>query len=233
MPAAQKPPTKRTPAKRRRYVAGEKHGDATHDALIEAFVGLLESGRGFHEITIADITEASQLTRSGFYFYFANKGEVLAAAAEGVRLEMMRAAEPFLAGDEVDSFYDDVRSSLKRVAEQWGKRQVLLHAMVEAAVSDAFIDEAWTDWYLSFRDPICSRILKHVQSLGGTPDDAQLSSIVTALLWTNERNLYRAHRGPQAPPRGGAGVVEALQEIWVASVERLVSASVPTKKPCS
>ncbi len=143
---------------------------------------------------------------------------------------MMQAAEPFLAGDDVESFYDDVRRALHNVAEQWGKRHVLLHAMVEAAVSDPFIDQAWTDWHLSFREPVCSRVVKHVQALGGTLDAERLSSVVTALLWTNERNLYRAHRGTQASPKGSAPVAEALEEIWVASLEHLVSTSVPTKK---
>jgi len=102
--------------------------------------------------------------------------------------------------------------------------------MIEAAVSDPFIDEVWTDWYMSFRDPVCTRVQAHVEALGGTVDEARLARIVTALLWTNERNLYRAHRVPQASKGSSAEVAETLAELWSSSLDHIVIDSLPAKK---
>lgn len=178
----------------RRGARSAEGRDETGESLVAGLAALLESGRSFHEMSVSEISKSAGVTRSAFYFYFANKAEALSAAAERYRPEMERAAAPFVMGEEADDFHASMALSLRQVAETWGRQRSILHAMIDASVTDPQIDEAWQDWMLSFREPVLDRIQRQASHLGVQLDDALAYSTVTRLLWMNERNLYRLHQ---------------------------------------
>jgi len=197
-------------------------GDETGEQLVQGLVRLLESGRPFHEVGIAEISESAGVTRSAFYFYFANKAEALAAAALAYRAEMGRAAAPFLEGEGADDFYPSMERSLRQVLTTWGRQHAILHAMIEASVTDPTIDQAWQEWMLSFGDPVLARIERQAGLLGIEVDGALARATVTRLLWMNERNLYRLFQGE--PPSADAceEFLRSWCAVWRASVGTLL-----------
>lgn len=210
------------PRDRRRTKKEASHGDATWESLVEGLASLLDSGLSFHEITIAEISESAGLTRSAFYFYFANKAEALAAAIERARQDMMVAAAPFMAGGDPETFYDDVGESLRMVTATWREHRSLLHAKIEASVTDAEVDEEWQEWMLSFREPVLARLGQQAESLGLELDAEYAHDVVTRLLWMNERNFYRhlQHEPPTA--KETARFDRAMQTVWCATLRSLL-----------
>jgi AcrR family transcriptional regulator len=94
----------------------ERKKDATRRALVEAARDLV-ADRGYHQVTIADITDAAGVSRRTFSNYFAGKAECVAAAGPALAadlLDRVRAADPAMPLDEL------VRSALREVAAQLG-----------------------------------------------------------------------------------------------------------------
>jgi len=207
---------------RRRGAKAVAPGDETGEQLVQGLVRLLEAGRPFHEVGIAEISESAGVTRSAFYFYFANKAEALAAAALAYRVDMGRAAAPFIEGGGGDDFYPSMERSLRQVLTTWGQQHAILHAMIEASVTDPTIDEAWQEWMLSFAEPVLARVEQQAALLGVEVDGALARSVVTRLLWMNERNLYRLFQAESPSADACEDFLRSWYTVWRASVSALL-----------
>jgi len=62
-------------------------GDRQREAIVNAVRELLE-GRSFEELSVSAISERAGITRSGFYFYFESKYDVLALIFDEVTHEL-------------------------------------------------------------------------------------------------------------------------------------------------
>ncbi|MEU6118721.1 helix-turn-helix domain-containing protein [Streptomyces sp. NPDC047117] len=99
--------------------------------------------RGYGPATIADIAAEAELSRAGFYVYFASKEEIFRVLAVRVR-------DAFLAAQEVpDTDPDDVRAvaydSTAAFIEAYAGHLPLLRLIEQQAQGDAELDELWRE----------------------------------------------------------------------------------------
>ncbi|MGS0683714.1 TetR/AcrR family transcriptional regulator [Nakamurella sp. GG22] len=119
----------------------ERKKDATRRALAETAMDLAHQ-RGYHDVTIADITAAVGVSRRTFSNYFAGKAECVAAVAEGWFDDIALSISDAPADHPLDRILCD---SLSRVAadlpERWERFFSLFHAEPELKAAVLASDE--------------------------------------------------------------------------------------------
>ncbi len=119
----------------------ERKKDATRRALAETAMDLAHQ-RGYHDVTIADITAAVGVSRRTFSNYFAGKAECVAAVAEGWFDDIALSISDAPADHPLDRILCD---SLSRVAadlpERWERFFSLFHSEPELKAAVLASDE--------------------------------------------------------------------------------------------
>jgi AcrR family transcriptional regulator len=83
------------------------------EQILEAALAIFEE-RGLHATTLRHVAERAGLSLSGVHWYFKNKGELVAALADYLRVMPTIVAEAALAGDAAAP---DLETQLARIAE--------------------------------------------------------------------------------------------------------------------
>jgi AcrR family transcriptional regulator len=213
-------------ARRRNQPVGEQR----RAAILAATEELLRE-RPLARISVGDISQRAGVGRSGFYFYFASKGAVVAALLEDVFLEMVAGATHFFEGDAGDLADDvaGVRLAVFSAWESWRSHDGLFLAMLDARGTDAAIGPLWEAWLDRFVEPVASAIARRQRGTTGiaptavaptavgAPTSGPARELATILVAANERTFERLSRAG-TPADQASETVEMLADVWTSTI---------------
>ena len=185
---------------------------AIEAALLEATETLLAEGASFADLGVERITTQAGITRTAFYFYFADKRELLMALTADVNELLLEQANLWWSGEGEQAAR--LERALTNVARLFGEHSVLLKALGEAAASDEQVAEHWQRLIGQFVEATEARILEEQES--GTATCINASATAFALTWMTEGTLSQLilQQGRQADEE----MISTLVEIWVRSI---------------
>jgi TetR/AcrR family transcriptional regulator, ethionamide resistance regulator len=189
----------------------ETKGDERRHALLEALDHHLQES-SLDSINIADISRRAGVTRSAFYFYFANKAAAVAALMEEFYEEIHLASGAMVAPG--GSPRDRIEATIRGLFDAWEHHQHLFRAMLDARATSATVREMWDADRQSFVPPVAAMI-ESERAAGRAPDGPDASALATVLLELNDRALERLALGG---PLTREQQVEAVVTIWLRTI---------------
>ncbi len=114
--------------------------DELRARLLEAIEELLAAGETISELPVERVASAAGVSRSTFYVYFEDKGELLRAWFEEIQASLDEAVLGWWSVDATCT-RDDVRAALAHVVRTYRPHAALMAAMYDSSVSDPSIRE--------------------------------------------------------------------------------------------
>ena len=185
---------------------------AIETSLLEATEGLLEEGVAFSELSVERIARRAGISRTAFYFYFADKRELLIRLTEDVNALILEQASLWWEheGEPADRVRQAIENSLAIQRE---------HAALLGAVADA---ATYDDQVAEHERRLVARVAevteRHVEAENAAGNTRCADPHATAFALT--LMTYAAFRQLDTSPGGEADerLVEALTAIWVRSI---------------
>lgn len=160
--------------------------------LLDVVQRLLDEGESFTEISVERLVSATGMSRSTFYVYFEDKGDLLRAWFEEITEELGEAAAGWWDLEE-DATREDLYRVLDRVVRTYHPHTTLMAATYDAAAYDSSIRELVE----GMMESNAAGLRKHIR-LGQKAGfvDASLPPRETAawLTWMAERGLHQLVR---------------------------------------
>jgi AcrR family transcriptional regulator len=185
---------------------------AVQAAVLEATEALLEEGASFADLGIERIATRAGISRTAFYFYFADKRELLMRLTEEVNALLFEQADIWFSGHGEPE--QELHTALTNIAALYDEHSVLLRALVEVSTYDEEVATFWRGTLGRFVDATERRI-EEERDAGRAPG-VQAQATAFALTWMTERTLYQDL--VQNSPVPKAELVDALTGIWLRSV---------------
>jgi AcrR family transcriptional regulator len=183
-----------------------------HDAI----VALVAEGESFTELSVERIVAQAGISRSTFYVYFADKGELLRALGTTVLHSLYEGARPWFEKGE-HATRADIRDSMRAVLDAFRADEVIMTAFAETAVYDPDVREMYRENVEDFVRSL--RKLIQRGRVSGRLRDVDAPSVAAALSWMIERTTIQLAAG--AKPKDLDQVADALAEvIWAALYAR-------------
>jgi len=186
---------------------------AIESDVLQAAEALLGEGASYANLSIERIATRAGISRTAFYFYFADKRELLMRLAADVAGELYAEAGTWWSGS--GDGQAQVAEALGQIAALYRAHGPLLCALVEVSTYDEPVGVFWQALVGRFVDASAERI-EAEQAAGRA--DAALDARATAfaLVWMTERSFNQML--VQADPVPVADLVAALARVWAASV---------------
>lgn len=150
---------------------------------------MLEGGESYADISVERLITAVNISRSTFYVYFDDKGDLLRAMAEDVTRDLAEAGSSWFELP-TDATRDDLRQALRPLFDTYRRHQTLLGAITEAASYDPRVREQ----HLALVDEAVRGLEGHIktqQRAGAAPPDLDARRTAKWLTWMHERGLYQ------------------------------------------
>ena len=177
---------------RRSQSSRAQRREEIRDRLLAVVERLLSEGESYTELSVERLVSEAHHSRSTFYVYFQDKGELLRAWFTEIQAEVESAARDWwaLGGSSTRA---DLRAALSQVVEAYRPHTTLMAAMYDAAAYDQAVRElveAMMDWNTA-------GLRKHIKT--GQREgfiDPSLPAKETAawLTWMAERGLHQLVR---------------------------------------
>lgn len=181
--------------------------------VLRATEALLGEGASYANLSIERIATRAGISRTAFYFYFADKRELLMRLAADVADELYAEANTWWSGS--GDGRGQVTDALAKIAAIYRAHAPLVCAIVEVSTYDAPVGVFWRGLVGRFAAASAERIAGE-QAAGRA--DAALDPEATAfvLVWMTERSFHQmlVHDGPPADE----AIVAALARVWIATV---------------
>ena len=148
---------------------------------------LLSEGASFADLGIERIATRAGISRTAFYFYFADKRELLMRLTEDVTELLLEQADIWWSG--AGDPEAQLRVALTNIAGLYDEHAVLLRAVVEVSTYDEEVAQFWRALIGQFVDATERRI-EHERADGRStcPDPG---ATAFALTWMIERTFYQ------------------------------------------
>ncbi len=185
---------------------------AVQAAVLKATEELLSEGASYADLGIERIATRAGISRTAFYFYFADKRELLMRLTEDVTELLLEQADIWWsgAGDPAAQ----LRVALTNIAGLYDEHAVLLRAVVEVSTYDEEVAQFWRGLIGQFVEATERRIeLERADGRSTCPDPG---GTAFALTWMVERTYYQQLVQSERVRRDQA--VEALTEIWIRTI---------------
>jgi AcrR family transcriptional regulator len=169
----------------------QRRDDARH-RLLGVVEKLLEEGESFTEISVERLVSEAGMSRSTFYVYFEDKGDLLRAWFEDITTELYGAATEWFAIDG-KATEADLRAALDRVVKTYKPHTTLMAATYDAAAYDASVRELVEGMMTTN----IAGLRKHIRTgqTAGFVDPALPAGQTAAWLqWMAERGLHQLVR---------------------------------------
>jgi AcrR family transcriptional regulator len=158
---------------------------AVQAEVLRATEELLASGSSFADLNVERIARAAGISRTAFYFYFADKRDLLMRLAGDVTELLYAQADIWFSGDG-DSPEAEIREALTRIAELYREHGVLIRAIVEVSTYEEDIATFWRGLLQRFVDATARRIEAEGHLAPGLAVPTAF-----ALTWMVERTYYQ------------------------------------------
>ena len=197
---------------RRPDVPTEKR-QATEAAVLTAIEALLAEGTPYAALSVERIATRAGISRTAFYFYFADKREVLMRLAAKLSDEFYREADAWWSGDGDGS--EQLTAAVGKIAALYHAHSPLVCAIVEVSAYDEVVGPFWRALVERFVDASAQRIATEIAA--GRADAGLVPHAISfSLVWMTERALYQSHA--QDDRVCADELVGALARIWTTTV---------------
>ena len=170
-----------------------------------------------HELSVAQIIAAAEISRATFYFYFSSKFAVVSGLLAQVMDGVFETVQPFVRRPEGMSPEEALRESLTGATRLWRSHRPALRAVHEHWNTTPELRELWIGVVERFTDAVAAEIDRE-RSSGIAPGGAGARQIAAALLWGTERCLYVAGLGVDDDLPDEQETLEPLLAIWIGSL---------------
>jgi AcrR family transcriptional regulator len=185
----------------------------TELAIFDATERLL-SEVPLHELSVAQIISAAEISRATFYFYFSSKFAVVSGLLARVMDEIFEVVQPFVQRTDEIAPEEALRQSLAGATQLWKTHRPALRAIHEHWNTTPELRTLWLAVVQRFTDAVAAEIDRERQS-GLAPGGASSRQVAAALLWGTERCLYVAGLGVDPDLPDEADTLEPLLALWV------------------
>jgi len=180
----------------------------------------------FRSLTVEEVMSRTDMRRSSFYNYFADRNALVMRLLQRIENDMMEVARPWLETGDPPLLGD----ALDGVAAIYAQHGHVLRAAHEASFHDAAVEQHYRHTLLqNFMDAVARRLrAEHRSGRATVPDPAHVAH---ALLLMNASLL--AERLGRTPTDRTAAVARTLRFIWARTVygrDDLTPPSSPARK---
>ena len=185
---------------------------AIEAAVLQAMEELLSEGASYATLSVERIAKRAGISRTAFYFYFADKRELLMRLAAKLSDELYAEAEAWWSGAGDGS--EQLTAALDKIAGVYRAHGPLVCAIVELSTYDDVVGPFWQALVGRFVEASAARISSEVQA--GKAVAAAPAATAFALVWMTERTLHQMVVLDGGIPDDE--LVGALADVWVATV---------------
>lgn len=161
--------------------------------LSRHFVGLVEQlvrdAGSYSDVSVEAIIKAGGISRSTFYVYFADKGDLLVAIAHDVIADLVASGNAWWQLP-TDASRDDLRRALRAPIDTYREHRTILATVTETAAYDPRVREQQqllVDRVVSaLADYICN-----AQRNGAIDATLDVNRVAQWMVWMFERGLYQ------------------------------------------
>jgi TetR/AcrR family transcriptional regulator, ethionamide resistance regulator len=200
MPSAT--PRTRTPTAKREAVEAD---------VLRAVNELLAEGAAYTDLDIGRIAQRAGISRTAFYFYFADKRDLLKRVTEEVIELLYAQADRWWSGTGEGPA--DLESVLRNAAALYRDHAPVLRAIVEVSGYDAEVGAFWRAVIGRFIDATTRRLERE---WGPGPRSPTPAATAYALSWMTERVYYEALF--TAGDDHWDGLLDAVVDVWHRSI---------------
>jgi TetR/AcrR family transcriptional regulator, ethionamide resistance regulator len=177
--------------------------------LLDVVEALLEKGESFAELSVERLVTEADISRSTFYVYFQDKGDLLRAWFAEINTELAAAAAGWWQlGSGLTR--EDLHAVLDRIVRAYQPHITVMAALYDTAAYDPLVRELVNEMMASN----IAGLRKHIRTgqREGFVDATLLSEQTAAwLTWMAERGLHQLVRG--ASPAELDRLIEAYTDI--------------------
>src|SRR4051812_30009294 len=159
---------------------------AVERSVLEAAERLLAEGESYAELGVERIAREAGISRTAFYFYFADKRELLMRLTEDVTEELYAAASRWWSGEGDGA--SELTAALVAMVALYRRHDALLRAVVEAAAYDEVTAQFWRALVGRFVTATQERI--EAEARRGRIDELPAAATAFLLVWMTERACY-------------------------------------------
>lgn len=185
---------------------------STRARIIEATAEEL-AARSFSELSVDTVMARVGLSRTAFYRYFDDLGDVIASLMSDVVADLLETAEQ-LAALESDSDEERFRAGLRHIAGVFADRGRVIRGVAEATHHDVELEERWSAMRERFVTVTAAALAEPATRKRARLTDPE--GTARALTLMNEAYLLDAFR--RSPALDADAAAEALWPVWRAVV---------------
>ncbi|MDX6656827.1 MAG: TetR/AcrR family transcriptional regulator, ethionamide resistance regulator [Solirubrobacteraceae bacterium] len=186
---------------------------AIQASVLRATEELLAEGATYADLNIERIATRAGISRTAFYFYFADKRELLMRLNEGLAEEFYGKADIWHSGAADPEA--EIRESLGNIMRLYEEHATLLRVITEVATYDEEVAAFWRELMGRFVDATRERI-EGEQRAGNAPITVAPWPTAFALCIMNERVVYEEVVQGTAIAR--EDLIETLVQIWMRAI---------------
>ncbi|MCW2991012.1 MAG: regulatory protein TetR [Solirubrobacterales bacterium] len=180
--------------------------------VLRATEQLLAEGTSWADLGVERIATTAGISRTAFYFYFADKRELLLRLTQEVSEQLYLEADRWYSGEGDDEA--EIREALVKIAELYVEHQALLRVIVEVSTYDEEVATFWRGVIGRFVEATRMRI-EDEQQAGKSPAFPPHATAF-GLVWMCERMLYQLM--VQETPFSRDEAIDALVRVFMRSV---------------
>src|SRR4051794_31147396 len=178
--------------RRTTHTARAARRDQIARRLLVAVETLLAEGETFTEVSVERLATEARISRSTFYVYFDDKGDLLEALTADVMTKVIDAAQAWWELPP-DADRADVESAMRGIVAVYRDHATLMAAVVEASSYDARVRERFGELMAVSRRELAGHIADG-QKRGFVRPDVDAEPVAGWLTWMAERGLYQLVR---------------------------------------
>jgi AcrR family transcriptional regulator len=188
---------------------GKDARKATEDSLMLATERLLDDGYRFTEVSVEQLAKAAGTSRSTFYVYFRDKGDLIGRLTSRVADQLVDAFERWWSM-AADASIEDLREAVVAVLDVYDQHQAVLAALVETATYDPAAADVFNGTMEEF-SRTTRKAIDAVRKAGRAQPDLpdQLPEVLTYMV---ERSVYLLARGADEKQR--TRLVDTLTHVF-------------------
>jgi TetR/AcrR family transcriptional regulator, ethionamide resistance regulator len=185
--------------------------EAVEADLLAAVNALLADGASYTDLDVGRIAQRAGISRTAFYFYFADKRELLKRVTEEVIELLYAQADGWWSGTGAGPA--DLENALRNAATLYRDHSAVLRTIVEVSGYDAEMGDFWRAVIGRFVEPTTAHLERE---WGPGPHSPTAGSVAYALCWMTERTYYHALCTPGE--QHWDPLLEGVVSIWHRSV---------------